>query len=71
MKNMRDKQNKKIFASIMEKVKNISDVINCNEIITKYLNSYSPAKNIKQKTKNEKNREELEIILDEFIKKNL
>ena len=71
MINMRDKQNKKIFASIMEKVKNISDVINCNEIITKYLNSYSPAKNIKQKTKNEKNREELEIILDEFIKKNL
>ena len=69
MKKMRDEENKKIIASFMEKVKDVSDVINCNEIITKYLNSYSPAKNIKQKTKNEKNRKELEIILDEFIQK--
>ena len=71
MKKMRDEENKKIIASIMEKVKDVSDVVNCNDIVTKYFNSYSPVKNIKQKTKNEKNREELEIILDEFIKKNL
>ena len=66
---MRDEENKKIIASIMEKVKNISDIVNCNDIVTKYFNSYSPAENIKQKTITEKNREELEIILDEFIKK--
>ena len=69
MKKTRDKSNKKILGDIMQKIKNISRVINYNDLITKYFNSYSPVKNPKQREKNNRNKEELEVILENISKK--
>ena len=51
MRENRDKSNGKIFSNIMDKVKEISDVIDYKELRVKYFNSYSPVKNDKQKKK--------------------
>ena len=69
MKKQKDSSNKEILIEIMEKVKNVSDVISYNELQTKYFNSYCPVKNEKQKLKNNKNKEELEVILNYFYEK--
>ena len=72
MKNDKDSSNKELFAEIMEKVKNVSDVINYNDLKTKYFNSYWP---IKEKNKdmqisaNSENRKSLEKSLDELSQK--
>lgn len=63
----RNESNGKIFERIMEKVKNVSDVISYDELKKKYFNSYSNPNNNKKKKNNDKNREELEIIFDELI----
>ena len=67
MKSNRDKSNGEIFCKIMNKVKNVSDVIDYKGLKIKYFNSYSPEKNKKQKEKNVKVRDELEIVLDKLI----
>ena len=64
MRENRDKSNGKIFSNIMVKVKEVSDVIDYKELRVKYFNSYSPVKNDKQKNKNIKVRDDLEIDLD-------
>lgn len=69
MKKIKDESNRKILGNIMNKVKNVSDVIDYKDLITKYFNSYSPVKKPKQRERNQKNKEELEIILDEMSKK--
>ena len=53
----------------MEKVKNVSKVITYDEIPKKYFNSYFPIKNEKQRNKNNKNKEELEKLLNYFCEK--
>ena len=69
MKKRSDSSNRNILIETMEKVKNVSDVISYNELQTKYFNSYCPVKNEKQKLKNNKNKEELEVILNYFYEK--
>ena len=68
MRENRDKSNGKIFSNIMDKVKEVSDVIDYKELRVKYFNSYSPVKNDKQKNKNIKVRDDLEIDLDYLTK---
>ena len=55
-----------IFNNLINKVKNISDVIDYKQIRFKYYNSYSHIKNNKQRNNNSKNKEELEIILNDI-----
>lgn len=69
MKKMKDQSNRKILGQIMDNVKQVSDVINYNDLTTKYFNSYCPVKNEKQRAKNKKNKEELEVILDQISQK--
>ena len=64
MKAQRDISNGIIFSKIMDKVKNVSDVIKYNELKIKYFNSYSPTKNDNQKKKNIIVRDELEKELN-------
>ena len=69
MKKRSDSSNRNILIEIMEKVKNVSDVISYNELQTKYFNSYCPVKNENQKLKNNKNKEELEVFLNYLYEK--
>jgi GTPase Era involved in 16S rRNA processing len=64
MKAQRDISNGNIFSKIMEKVKNVSDVIKYDELKIKYFNSYSPTKTDKQVEKNIIVRDELEKELN-------
>ena len=64
MKAQRDISNGIIFSKIMDKVKNVSDVIKYNELKIKYFNSYSPTKNDNQIKKNIIVRDELEKELN-------
>ena len=66
MKESRDESNGIIFTNLMDKVKNVSDVIDYKQLRIKYYNSYSPVKNEKQKDKNNKNKEDLEILLNDL-----
>ena len=68
MKRNRDKSNGDIFSKIMDKVKDVSDVIDYNNLKIRYFNSYSPVKNEKQRKKNIKVRDDLEILLNELSK---
>ena len=52
IKKIRDESNGKILSRIMDKVKNVSDVIDYNNLIIRYYNSYSPVRNEKQRRKN-------------------
>ena len=70
MRQSRDESNGIIFSKLMDKVKNVSDVINYKDLRIKYYNSYSPVKNEKQKDKNNKNKEDLEILLNDLCQKN-
>ena len=63
-----EKANGEIFSRIMDKVKDVSDVIDYNNLKIRYYNSYSPAKNEKQINKNIKVRDDLEILLNELSK---
>jgi len=69
MKQSRDESNGKIFSGLMEKVKNVSDVIDYKELNIKFYNSYSPVKNEKQKNQNNKNTEDLEILIKDICQK--
>ena len=68
MKVQRAKSNGEIFEKIMEKVKNVSDVISYNDLKIKYFNSYSAPDNNKKKKSNNRTREELEDIFNELSK---
>ena len=54
----------------MEKFKEISDCVDYKELKIKYYNSYSSIKNEKQKIQNNKNKEDLEILLIDLCQKN-
>lgn len=69
MKKIKDQSNRKILGQIMNKVKQVSDVINYNDLTTKYFNSYCPVKTEKQRAKNQKNKKELEVILEQISQK--
>lgn len=66
MKASRNETNREIFSQIMEKIKEVSEVIDYNDLKIKYFNSFSEAKNEKQKKKNGQNRTELQILLKEL-----
>ena len=66
MKQMRDESNGIIFSKIMNKVKNVSDVIEYKDLRVKYYNSYSPVKNYRQRVQNNNNKRDLEILLNEL-----
>lgn len=66
MKKNRDKSNGEIFSKIMERVKDVSDVIEYCNLKIRYFNSYSPVKSEKQRKKNIKVRDDLEILLNEL-----
>lgn len=68
MKTQRSISNGEIFDKMMEKVKDVSDVISYNDLKIKYFNSYSEANNNKKRKSNERTRDELEEIFDEFSK---
>lgn len=69
MKELRDESNGVIFSRLMERVKDVSDVISYKELRIKYYNSYSPVKNNKQKVQNQKNKEDIEKLFNELIQK--
>ena len=58
-----------IFNNLMDKVKDVSDVINYKDLRIKYFNSYCPVKKDIQKKNNTKNKEETEKLLDDLIQK--
>lgn len=68
MKTQRSISNGEIFEKIMEKVKDVSDVISYKDLKIRYFNSYSEPNNNKKKKSNDRTREELEIIFDELSK---
>ena len=68
MKEIRNVYNGKIFESLMEKVKGVSDTIPYKDLKIKYCNSYSEPKNNNKKMNNDKTREELESVFDELSK---
>ena len=68
-KKMRDESNGVIFSNLMEKVKDVSDVIDYKELNIKYYNSYSPIKNEKQRPLNNKNKEDIEILFKDLCSK--
>lgn len=67
MKRERDRSNITILTKLMEKVKNISDVIDGKDLKFKYLNSIWPIKNERAKNKNLKIKAELDAELDKMI----
>ena len=66
---LRIKSHNNVLARLMEIVKNVSDVIDCKEVITKYYNLYSPVKIERQRIVNNKNKEDLEISINDFCQK--
>ena len=64
MKIMRNESNKEIFSKIMEKIKEVSDVIEYDNLIIKYFNSFTEPKNDIQKIKNNENRNDLQKTLN-------
>ena len=52
MKEVRDKSNGEIFKKLMEKVKDVSDVINYKDLNIKYFNSFCPIKKPSRGKKN-------------------
>lgn len=69
MRQIRDESNGIIFSKLMNRVKDVSDVITYKELRIKYYNSYSPVKNNNQNKQNQKNKEDIEKLFNEFIQK--
>lgn len=70
MKTERDESNGEIFTRLMDKVIEVSDKIEYNELKTKYFNSYFPINKKKEQKQIESNikvRNELETELDKLI----
>ena len=68
IRELRDESNSEIFSKLMEKVRNVSDVIDYKDLKIRYFNLASKPKTEKQKLNNIKYRDELEILLDELSK---
>ena len=68
IKELRDESNSEIFSKLMEKVKNVSDVIEYKDLKIRYFNLASKPKTERQKLNNIKYRDELEILIDELSK---
>ena len=68
IKELRDETNSEIFSKLMEKVKNVSDVIEYKDLKIRYFNLASKPKTERQKLNNIKYRDELEILIDELSK---
>ena len=66
MKQIRAESNGEIFCKLMDRVKNVSDIIEYKDLKVKYYNSYSPVRNERQKIQNNKNKDDLEILLNEL-----
>ena len=66
---VRNEGNQFIFSKLMERIQNVSDMVDYKELKIKYYNSYSPLKNEKQEIKNNKNKEDLEILINDFCQK--
>ena len=69
IENIRDSRrisHKELFCKIMEKIKDVSDIINFEDLKINFLNSFSEEKNDKMKRNNEKTRKELEKIFDDL-----
>ena len=69
MRQSRDESNGIIFSKLMDKVKNVSDVINYKDLRIKYYNSYSPVKYDKQQIQNNKNKKDLEMLINDLYTK--
>ena len=69
MRQSRDESNRIIFSKLMDKVKNVSDVINYKELRIKYYNSYSPVKYDKQQIQNNQNKKDLEMLINDLCTK--
>ena len=67
IKNDKNANNKELFDKMMEKSKEISDIIPYDSLKKIYLNSFSEPKKHKQKKNNERARKELEIIFNFFL----
>jgi GTP-binding protein EngB required for normal cell division len=67
MKEARNKSNGKLFTNLMEKVKEVSDVIEYKDLNTLYCNSFWPIKKDHQKDKNKKVRDILENEFNKLI----
>jgi len=68
MKESRSVSNGKIFESLMEKVKGVSDTISYKDLNIKYCNSFSEPSNKKKILYNNRTREQLESVFDELSK---
>ena len=70
-KKMRDESNGIIFSNLMQKVKDVSDVIDYKELNIKYYNSYSPIRKDRegQVVQNNKNKEDIENLMKDFCSK--
>ena len=66
IKNYRRESNKDLFCKLMEKIKDVSDMIPYEDLKIKYLNSFSGPKNDKMKKNNEKTRKVLLQIFNKF-----
>ena len=62
----RTESNKEIFSKIMEKIKEVSDVIEYEDLKKKYFNSFTEPKNDIQKKINNENRAELQKLLNDL-----
>lgn len=69
VKLLREKSNSEIFQQIMERVKNVSNVIKYNQLDIKYINLYFPLKKEIQKNNNKKYINELEESLTKLNEK--
>ena len=70
-KKMRDESNGIIFSNLMEKVKDVSDVIDYKELNIKYYNSYSPIREDRkgQVEQNNKNKKDIENLMKDLCSK--
>ena len=66
----RDKNNQEIFNKLMDRIKNVSDKIDYNQIKKKYFNCCWPIKNERMSKNNDKARNELEEELEKFTNMN-
>lgn len=68
IREIKNKTNSEIFSKLMEKVKDVSNVVEYKDLKIKYFNAHSEPKSETQKKNNIKYRDELEILFDELSK---
>lgn len=68
IREIRNETNSEIFSKLMEKVKDVSNVVEYKDLKIKYFNAHSEPKSEIHKKNNIKYRDELEILFDELSK---